>query len=157
PSVMPVRFFAFIQFCLLLAVLLCPFNILHLRTRMWILRKAGRVICAPLYPVRFVDFYLGDQFTSLVMALYDLEFSVCFVLSDVWASDRVFLRQGPIARLALAGLPGLWRLLQCLRRYRDSRDVSNLANAGKYGSGLLVVLFAGLSKGLDPPSSTGIT
>jgi xenotropic and polytropic retrovirus receptor 1 len=35
-------------------------------------------------------------------------------------------------------LPILWRLLQCLRRYRDTRDYHQLINAGKYGTALLV-------------------
>ncbi len=67
---------------------------------------------------------------SMVMVFYDLEFSICFFFYGVWTDSDVCLAQAPYARLVLAGMPGLWRLLQCLRRYRDSRDYNNLLNAG---------------------------
>jgi hypothetical protein len=67
-------------------------------TRWWILCKSARIICAPFFQVRFdvvlvfkcfsakitkkrfVDFFLADQFTSMVMALYDIVFGVCYCL-----------------------------------------------------------------------------
>ena len=91
---------------------------------------------------------MADQFTSMVVVLYDMFFGCCFVLSDLWTEGNACMDIIPITRLCLAGLPGLWRFLQCLRRYRDSKDTGNLWNAGKYSSGLFVVLFAGLTKGL---------
>ena len=156
-SHMPVRFFGFIQFVSCLLVLLCPFNIFMRRTRWWLLCKSARVVAAPFFQVRFIDFFLADQFTSLVLVLYDVFFACCYCVSDVWTGQSVCATIIPTARLCLAGLPNLWRFLQCLRRYRDSRDVVNLANAGKYSSGLVVVLFAGLSKGLDPSNMFGWT
>jgi len=36
------------------------------------------------------------------------------------------------------------RLLQCLRRYRDTKDWWNLVNAGKYTSSILVTIFSTL-------------
>jgi hypothetical protein len=36
------------------------------------------------------------------------------------------------------------RLLQCLRRYRDTKDWWNLVNAGKYMSSILVTVFSTL-------------
>jgi hypothetical protein len=137
---MPPRYFGFIQFVMLLLILLCPFDILLRKTRMWLLRKTGRVITAPFWQVRFIDFYLGDQFTSMVVVLYDLEFALCYIFSDVWTGNNVCLTQAPIARLTIAGLPGLWRLLQCFRRFYDSRDVTNLINAGREMRDFFVVV-----------------
>jgi hypothetical protein len=83
-------------------------------------------------------------------------FGVCYCFVDVWSDTRLCLDAAPTMRLCLAGLPGLWRLLQCLRRFRDSRDWVNIINAFKYGSGLMVVLFSGLARGLDPTGAQGI-
>ncbi len=154
-SAMPPRYFGFIQVTLSLGLLLFPFNYFYRNTRIWLLKQLGRIVCAPFFPVRFTDFFLADQLTSLVIALYDLEFSLCFVFSDVWTGGNACLVQATIARFIIAGLPGLWRFLQCLRRYRDSKDMLNLVNAGKYGSGLVVVILAATAATYNP-SSLGV-
>jgi hypothetical protein len=155
-SVLPVRYFAFILFVSYLGILLCPFNVFLRNTRWWILCKSARIVCAPFFPVRFVDFFLADQFTSMVMVLYDLVFGFCYCLVDVWTDTGMCVAAAPTMRLCLAGLPGLWRLLQCLRRFRDTGDWVNISNAFKYSSGLMVVLFSGLARGLDPSGAQGI-
>ncbi len=155
-SVLPVRYFAFILFVGLFAVLVCPFNILLRNTRWWLLCKTARVICAPFFSVRFIDFFLADQFTSMVLVLNDVAFGVCYCLADVWTDENRCISAAPTMRLCLAGLPGLWRLLQCLRRFRDTKDWVNVWNAFKYGSGLVVVLFSGLARGLDPTGAQGV-
>ena len=59
--------------------------------------------------------------------------------------------QHNIARPLVAILPAWWRLAQCLRRYRDTKDAwPHLANAGKYSTSILVTLvstFAAIYKG----------
>ncbi|KAE8733482.1 Phosphate transporter PHO1-like protein 3 [Hibiscus syriacus] len=62
---------------LVVIVLLCPFNILYRSSRFFLLRTLFRCICAPLYMVRFQDFYLADQFTSEVQAFRSLEYYIC--------------------------------------------------------------------------------
>jgi len=50
----------------------------------------------------------------------------------------------PYVRPGIAILPYSWRFLQCLRRYRDTKDFWNLVNAGKYASSMMVTLFSTL-------------
>jgi hypothetical protein len=48
-------------------------------------------------------------------------------------------------RPIVAALPSWFRLAQCFRRYRDTRQpFPHLANAGKYATTFLVVLFSTL-------------
>ena len=50
-------------------------------------------------------------------------------------------------RPVVACLPAWFRFMQCLRRYRDSREAfPHLANAGKYSTTFFVILFSTLSK-----------
>ncbi|KAI7902437.1 EXS family-domain-containing protein, partial [Cokeromyces recurvatus] len=46
----------------------------------------------------------------------------------------------------LASLPPWWRLLQCLRRYRDSDELVHLFNAAKYTSSIMVAIITGLRR-----------
>jgi hypothetical protein len=143
------RWIGFIQFVLLLVVLCFPFNLLLRSSRGWVLGKMLRVACAPFLQVHFADFYVGDQLCSCLVALYDVEFSFCFIFYDVWTGGSVCLATAPTARLCLAGIPSLFRFLQCLRRWRDSkfRDPIQAANAGKYASVFAVVIVNGIGKG----------
>lgn len=41
----------------------------------------------------------------------------------------------------LAALPPIWRLLQCLRRYRDTRNIfPHLVNGGKYTMSIMTAV-----------------
>lgn len=46
----------------------------------------------------------------------------------------------------LASLPPWWRLLQCLRRYRDSNERVHLLNAAKYSSSIMAAIVTGLRR-----------
>ena len=48
----------------------------------------------------------------------------------------------PYAKPFFAVMPVLWRLFQCLRRYKDSRVKDHLYNAGKYTATLSVTFFS---------------
>ena len=86
---------------------------------------------------------------SLVLVLLDTHFLVCFLAVDQFqASNDDFVcssvRNG--LRPLLSALPAWFRLAQCLRRYYDTRKAfPHLANAGKYSTTLLVVLFSSLA------------
>ncbi|CAF1290371.1 unnamed protein product [Rotaria sp. Silwood1] len=41
------------------------------------------MICAPFCRVGFVDFWLGDQLTSLEFIFFDIEYFFCFYIYDV--------------------------------------------------------------------------
>lgn len=48
-----------------------------------------RILFAPFFYVGFADFWLADQLTSLVPALLDFQYLVCFYLTnDKWMSNK---------------------------------------------------------------------
>jgi len=110
------------------------------KSKFWLLRTLGRIVAAPWIHVIFRDFYLADQLNSIVIVLQDMEYTVCFFLSDAWTGQDVCDAANVWMKSIIAILPGLWRFLQCLRRYRDSKDWWQLVNAGKYSTGFFVVI-----------------
>ncbi|XP_055841829.1 xenotropic and polytropic retrovirus receptor 1 [Episyrphus balteatus] len=129
--------------------LLNPFHVLHHDARFWLLRISGRMIAAPFFHVGFADFWLGDQLNSLVTALLDFEYLVCFYITNGdWAqanNTSVCLEKDFLIRPFFNCLPAWFRFAQCLRRYRDSKEAfPHLVNAGKYSTTFLVVIFATL-------------
>ncbi len=144
------RWFGFIEFVILLLVISFPFNWLLRNSRGWLLMRVLRFVTAPLSRVHFADFYVGDQICSCLVALYDVEFSFCFIFYDVWTDGTVCVQTAPIARLCLAGIPSWFRFLQSLRRWRDSKfkERMHLANAAKFATVFAVVIVNGIGKGL---------
>ncbi|KAJ7943423.1 Phosphate transporter PHO1-like protein [Quillaja saponaria] len=123
-------------FIILLAILLCPFNIMYHSNRFFFLTCLFHCICAPLYKVTLPDFFLADQFTSQVQALRSLEFYFCYYgwgdykhrRSDCNSSSVVFTTFGFI----VAVIPYMSRLLQCLRRLFEEKDPMQGYNGLKY-------------------------
>ena len=54
------------------------------------------------------------------------------------------LRANVWTRPVIAIMPTVWRVLQCIRRYKDQNDKMQLVNAGKYATGLVVGMFSAL-------------
>ncbi|XP_055711074.1 xenotropic and polytropic retrovirus receptor 1 homolog [Phlebotomus papatasi] len=135
---------------LIMLIFLCnPFKIFRPEARFWLLRKIGRMIAAPFFHVGFADFWLADQLNSLVTALLDFQFLICFYITNgnwLEAGDaRYHTERDFILRPIVNCLPAWFRFAQCLRRYRDSREAfPHLVNAGKYSTTFLVVIFATL-------------
>ncbi|KJE90575.1 xenotropic and polytropic murine leukemia virus receptor xpr1 [Capsaspora owczarzaki ATCC 30864] len=121
-----------------------PFPIFRRSARYWTLRTFGRVIVSPLTKVRFADFWFGDQLISLVVALLDWEFLFCYYITSATSSSRcVSVSYG--VRPVITCLPAFWRLMQCLRRYRDTKaKFPHLVNAGKYSATIMVGIFSSL-------------
>ncbi|XP_059616634.1 solute carrier family 53 member 1 [Phlebotomus argentipes] len=135
---------------LIMLIFLCnPFKIFRPEARFWLLRKIGRMVAAPFFHVGFADFWLADQLNSLVIALLDFQFLICFYITNGnWleaADSRYHMDSDYILRPIVNCLPAWFRFAQCLRRYRDSREAfPHLVNAGKYSTTFLVVIFATL-------------
>lgn len=133
----------------MLVFLLNPLHVLHHDARFWLLRISGRMIAAPFFHVGFADFWLGDQLNSLVTALLDFEYLVCFYITNGdWSqanNTSICLEKDYFIRPFFNCLPAWFRFAQCLRRYRDSREAfPHLVNAGKYSTTFMVVIFATL-------------
>ncbi len=123
---------------IMLVLQLVFFVIVQFKTKFWLLKTLGRIVCAPFFFVLFKDFILADQLTSIAIVLFDLEFTLCFYSYDAWSGTSYCLDANQWIRPCIAFLPGLWRLLQSFRRYRDHRERVHLYNAGKYSTGLIV-------------------
>uniref|UniRef100_A0A2M4AJ02 Putative small molecule transporter n=1 Tax=Anopheles triannulatus TaxID=58253 RepID=A0A2M4AJ02_9DIPT len=134
---------------LMIVFLINPFRIFRYEARFWLLKTIGRMTAAPFFHVGFADFWLADQLNSLVTALLDFQFLVCFYAtngnwSEAGNTDQCMDRNY-IIRPIVNCLPAWFRFAQCLRRYRDSREAfPHLANAGKYATTFCVVIFGTL-------------
>eukprot|EP01114_Cavostelium_apophysatum_P020415 TRINITY_DN6833_c0_g1_i2.p1 TRINITY_DN6833_c0_g1~~TRINITY_DN6833_c0_g1_i2.p1 ORF type:complete len:406 (+),score=62.61 TRINITY_DN6833_c0_g1_i2:162-1379(+) len=123
------------------------FLFFQIRSRFWLTRTLGRIIISPLRPVFFKDFFLADQLLSIAIVLMDMGFTICYYTRESWDvnyHDGACEAKRPLVDPIIAAFPLYWRIMQCFRRYRDSKDKYNLVNAGKYGTSLLVVLFSAL-------------
>lgn len=103
-----------------------------------------RLLLAGIYPVEFRDFFLGDIYCSLTYATANIELFFC-----LYANDWVNPPQCNSSHSRLLGfftaLPPIWRLLQCLRRYKDTRNVfPHLVNGGKYTATIVAAVMLSL-------------
>jgi len=71
-----------------------------------------------------------------------------FLSYDVWKGTDVCTSANVWTRPLIALIPNSWRLLQCLRRFKDTKDKNHLKNAGKYCTGLVVAVLSALRSGL---------
>ncbi|PNF32044.1 Xenotropic and polytropic retrovirus receptor 1 [Cryptotermes secundus] len=138
---------------IMIVFILNPMKVFRHEARFWALRVMGRILAAPFFHVGFADFWLADQLNSLVAALLDFEFLICFyVRNGDWLNAGVLLTETDecvendwVIRPIVNCLPAWFRFAQCLRRYRDTKEAfPHLVNAGKYSSTFLVVLFGTL-------------
>ncbi|CAG0919218.1 unnamed protein product [Notodromas monacha] len=136
----------------MVAFLINPFRVMLYDARIWFLRILGRVVCAPLFFVNFADFWLGDQLNSLVPAITDFEYFICFYASNGGNWSKVAggagrcVNKNYLIRPVVGCLPAWFRFAQCLRRYRDTREAfPHLVNAGKYSTTFFVILLSTLN------------
>ncbi|THH00485.1 hypothetical protein EW026_g2059 [Hermanssonia centrifuga] len=97
-----------------------------------------------MHRVEFADFWMGDQFCSLIFPLSNLYFVACaytrgFDNDSDWQQCLVTKDWG--VPFVLASIPLLVRLVQSIKRWVDSRLITHLINGGKYGSGIIYYLF----------------
>ena len=82
--------------------------------------------------MEFRDFFLGDMFCSLTYAMGNIVLFFCLYVSQWRSPDDCNSNHSRLFGFFTC-LPGIWRLLQCLRRYYNTRNVfPHLVNGGKY-------------------------
>ncbi|KAF9107576.1 hypothetical protein BGX29_005935 [Mortierella sp. GBA35] len=121
-----------------LAIIFCPFPIAHFTARRWFISSIGRILASGYYRVEFRDFFLADEMNSLSYSIEQFEFAMC-AYSEQWTdlSSQCSTSQMWITPF-LTALPAWFRLLQCLRRYKDTLEwFPHLVNAGKYSASLI--------------------
>ncbi|KAL1302973.1 hypothetical protein AAFC00_003290 [Neodothiora populina] len=118
-------------------IVFTPFPVLYHKSRFWFIRSNWRLLVAGLYPVEFRDFFLGDMYCSQTYALGNLELFFC-LYAQHWNNPPQCNSSHSRLLGFFSTLPGIWRLLQCLRRYWDTRNVfPHLVNGGKYSFTIL--------------------
>ncbi|CAD5320133.1 unnamed protein product [Arabidopsis thaliana] len=139
-------------------ILIIPFNIFYMSSRYYLLWTFWRILF-PVHAVTFSDFFLADILTSMSKVLSDLERSVCRmvhrqVATVAWfEADSVCGSHSAAIPLVLV-LPYLFRLFQCIRQYKDSKDIANIYNAGKYLTAVPVIFLSALKYYIDPDTWT---
>uniref|UniRef100_A0A1D1YV38 SPX and EXS domain-containing protein 1 n=1 Tax=Anthurium amnicola TaxID=1678845 RepID=A0A1D1YV38_9ARAE len=126
-----------------LMVLIFPFDIFYLSSRYYFLRALWRIIL-PLQAITFSDFFLADILTSMSKVLSDLERSVCRMVNRqvatiAWFEADSICGSHSIAIPLVLVLPYLFRLFQCLRQYKDTKEKTCLFNALKYSTAVPVI------------------
>ncbi|KAK5111360.1 hypothetical protein LTR62_005200 [Meristemomyces frigidus] len=122
-----------------LVLLYAPPPLFYPRSRRWFIGSNWRLLLAGAFPVEFRDFFLGDMYCSQTYAMGNIELFFC-LYAHHWSNEP----QCNSSHSRLLGffqcLPGIWRLLQCFRRYYDSRLWTHLANGAKYTCTILQYL-----------------
>nr|GAT52934.1 signal transduction protein [Mycena chlorophos] len=119
-----------------------PLPLVFKPSRWWLLRSIGKLLTSGTRPVEFADFWMGDQFCSLVFTLSNLCLVGCLYddgFNSNWRQCGTSSRLWPLA-FFLAILPFLIRFVQSIKRYADSGLITHLINGGKYFSGILAYL-----------------
>ncbi|KAK4043450.1 hypothetical protein C8A01DRAFT_32376 [Parachaetomium inaequale] len=137
-------YYPIVLVCLSLVVIFFPAPVLHHKARRWFLYSHYRLLLSGLYPVEFRDFFLGDIWCSLTYATCNIELFFC-LYAHSW-NDPVQCNSSHSRLLGFfAALPPIWRALQCIRRYRDTRNVfPHLVNCGKYTMTILTAVWLSL-------------
>lgn len=126
---------------LLIALLVCPFNIFYRPTRYYFIRIIRNIVFSPLYKVLMVDFFMADQLTSQIPLLRHMESTACYFLAGSFKTHQFdTCKSGKLYRelaYVISFLPYYWRAMQCARRWFDECDINHLANMGKYVSAMV--------------------
>ncbi|KAB5594688.1 Xenotropic and polytropic retrovirus receptor-like protein [Ceratobasidium theobromae] len=133
-NVIPSTHWPIIWVSLAVAVLVNPFPIFHRPARWWFLCTLGNLFVSGwVTRVEFADFWMGDQLCSLVYTLSHLYFLVCAYV-DGWyqIEERCQIAQHWAIPIVLTLIPYTIRLVQCIRRWIDSKNRIHLINGAKY-------------------------
>ncbi|KAJ7943427.1 Phosphate transporter PHO1-like protein [Quillaja saponaria] len=139
-----------------IAILICPFNIIYRSSRFFFLKCLFHGICAPLYKVTLPDFFLEDQLTSQVQALRNFEFYICYYGWGDFRHRENNCKSSNVYNtfyFAVAIIPYWFRFLQCLRRLYDEKDPIQGYNGLKY---LLTIIAVGLRTAYEFHQGNGL-
>ena len=127
------------------------------RRRRYALRSSLEASQAPFRFVTFSQFWLMDQFTSLLLIWFDLYTVTCLSFVEVplalffpEESQGICHNSNIFVRPFIAALPSICRLLQCLRRFRDSKYTAwnpHMTNGLKYLSSIVAIYVTGIFYG----------
>ncbi|KAJ6683497.1 hypothetical protein OIU85_007209 [Salix viminalis] len=119
-------------YCAVTLVLIFPFDIFYLSSRYYLLRTLWRIVF-PLQAITFADFFVADILTSMSKVFSDVERSVCRmvhrqVATIAWFEADSVCGSHSIGIPVALVLPYIFRLFQCLRQYKDTKEKTTLLN-----------------------------
>ncbi|KAF1776951.1 Inositol monophosphatase, metal-binding site [Phytophthora cactorum] len=139
------------------SLLLCPFDVLHYKFRMFVLRKLARCFWPfqqfsfklPTHATPFIEVFMADGMTSLSKFIQDLSVALMLLVMS-FTSEPEDLRESYISKLKesplpyfAASTPYIIRATQCLISFQRTPSVNDrflhLLNTMKYCSSLLVI------------------
>ncbi|KAG9145573.1 hypothetical protein Leryth_025880 [Lithospermum erythrorhizon] len=134
------------SYILVFAMIESPFDIFYLSSRYFLLRTLWRILF-PFQAITFADFFLADILTSMSKVFSDLERSTCRmvhrqVATIAWFEADSVCGSHSIAIPIVLVLPYLFRLFQCLRQYKDTKEKTSLLNALKYSTAVPVIFLS---------------
>lgn len=139
-----------------LFILFLPAPILWHRSRRWILYSHYRLFFAGYYPVEFRDFFLGDMYCSLTYATSNIELFFC-LYANRWNNPVQCNSNNSRLLGFFSALPPIWRALQCIRRYHDTKNVfPHLVNGGKYAMTIMSAVTLSLYRMRGTESNLGL-
>ncbi|KAD4981858.1 hypothetical protein E3N88_18529 [Mikania micrantha] len=135
-------------------ILIFPFDIFYLSSRFFFLRTLWRIVF-PFQAIAFADFFVADILTSMSKVFSDLERSVCRmvhrqVATIAWFEADSVCGSHSVAIPIVLVLPYIFRLFQCLRQYRDTKEKISLLNALKYSTAVPVIFLSALKYHVFP-------
>ena len=135
-------FLAVITVLLFAIILLFPLDMLYFKLRKEILKTIYHIVISPFGKVEFRHFFIADVLTSMSKTFTDIFRSFCYLSTDAWLQHQKPVCDGEVFWLCvISALPYWWRLAQCLNKFYYTRNwYPHLLNAGKYLSGLFVVV-----------------
>ncbi|EOX96112.1 EXS (ERD1/XPR1/SYG1) family protein isoform 2 [Theobroma cacao] len=142
-------------------VLVFPFDIFYLSSRYFLLRTLWQIALPLQQPISFPDFFLADILTSMAKVFSDLERSVCRmvhrqVATIAWFEADSVCGSHSVGIPLVLVIPYIWRLMQCLRQYKDTKEKATLFNALKYSTAVPVIFLSALKYHVLPDSWTYI-
>ncbi|CAN0914597.1 SPX and EXS domain-containing protein 3 [Linum grandiflorum] len=145
-------------YCAVAMLLIFPFDIFYLSTRYFLLRTLWRILF-PLQAISFADFFVADILTSMSKVFSDMERSVCRmvhrqVATIAWFEADSICGSHSVAIPMVLVLPYLFRLFQCLRQYKDTKEKTSLLNALKYSTAVPVIFLSALKYHVFPDKWT---
>ncbi|XP_017116596.1 xenotropic and polytropic retrovirus receptor 1 homolog [Drosophila elegans] len=131
-----------VQLAVAVALFFNPIPIFFYSARIWLMTTLGRILLAPFFFVKFVDFWVADQFTSLAICLVDHYYLIRFNVRYFLDRSDAFDFEPDYAVAVIRCLPAWFRFCQSLRRFRDSGSKSTdyLINALKYFLAMMEVI-----------------
>ncbi|GAM22726.1 hypothetical protein SAMD00019534_059010, partial [Acytostelium subglobosum LB1] len=107
-----------------LLVTINPFPIMAHKTRFWVLTRISRVVRAPFVQVTFSDFFMSVQLLTLSEFFFNIQSMICvFNHAELYQDELSFCNETiNLAFPLLNGLPYYFRVMQCVRRYYETRQ-----------------------------------